>query len=183
MHDIGGECIFKESLGCFEIATFKLLMTIILSAMALAYYCRRGGSLQVLLVFLLGGLILVEAGEGNGTTGARIFIQIAWLVWGSLLLSATFLRNHYFRTESFPARLHFIRPDQRLKKDGAEVLALLIMSLLPLIWFLATSGIWNLPKPQAGWVALLLAVAAFITRGKFLEKNPREGFHGQLSDV
>ncbi|MEM6885303.1 MAG: DUF2339 domain-containing protein [Verrucomicrobiota bacterium] len=166
-----------------EISAVELLITIILSAMALSYYSCRGGSLQVLLVFLLGGVILVEAGEGPGSTGARFFIQVVWLLWGILLLAATFLRNHYMQTESFPARLRFLQPDQKLKKDSSEILALLMASLMPLILFLATSGIWNLPKPQAGWIALLLAAVAFVARQKLITARAREGFQSQLMDL
>gem|GEM_PF-7036180 len=165
------------------VSAVELLMTIILSVMAMAYYCRRGGSLQVLLVFLLGGLILIEAGEGNGSFGAKIFIQLAWLAWGFLLFTGTLLRSHYMRTGNIPARLKAILPEKRILHDRSETLATLVMSLLPLIWFMATSGIWNLPKPQAGWVALFLSVIAFVARRKLLLRYPREGFHGKISDI
>lgn len=166
-----------------SISAVELLMTVILSLAAMAYYCRRGSSLQVILVFLLGGLILIEAGEGNGTTGARVCIQFVWLVWGALLAAATLLRNYFMRTAEFPARIHFIKPEKQSSEDRSGMLATGLLCLVPLIWFMATSGIWNLPKPQAGWVAFFLAVLAFVMRRKLLANFPGESFYKALSDV
>ncbi len=166
-----------------SITAMELLYMLIIADMAMLVYCRRGGSLQVLLVFLLGGLILVEAGEGNGTTGARIFIQVSWLLWGLSILLSAWWRSQFLRTGKFPVGLPWLCPESPQTSDRSALVTSLTLILLPLIWFIATSGLWNLPKPQAGWLALVVALAAFTGRRHLLTGSSRSGYRGTLSDI
>lgn len=154
-----------------SISAIELLFSQIIGLMAMCYYCRRGGSIHIILVFLLGGIILVEAGEGDGSFGAKAFIQIAWLLWGSILFIFPAFRNLYIQSRQVPAALKLFSPEAKSEVDRSGLLAVLLSFLIPLIWFIAISGIWNLTKVQGGWVALCFTVLAFVIRS-CLQKNP-----------
>jgi uncharacterized membrane protein len=173
-----------------SVSAEELLFLLILSTAAMVYYCRRGGTAQPILVFILGGLILVEAGEGNGSLGARIFIQMSWLGWGGLLLSAAWWRqkllSHATRKDDTDSksvqRFGWLAPEKFPANDkrndpatdSSHWVYASAMGVLPLVWFIATSGIWNLPKQQGGWLALVLAISAYAGRMALLQHQRNE---------
>jgi len=171
------------------VSGIEVVVALVISAGAVGVYLKRGGIEQVVLVFLLGGLVLAEAGEGDGGALSLTGLQLGWLIWGVLIMSATWIRHASANRWAPEGRLKrtllcplFVTASERAGQAGATV-----WGSVPIVWFLSACALWSLEKVEAGWVALVLSLFALgLWKSRWARQQPVPGvrevilFHGFL---
>ncbi|MEM6823439.1 MAG: DUF2339 domain-containing protein, partial [Verrucomicrobiota bacterium] len=160
---IGGLLSPLILLAADQLTLFELVSVVLVATAAMMVYFRRGNTWQPLLVFILGGLVFAEAGEGNSVLG-QLGRQVVWTWWSAILVFIPLLRVYVSKLgkEKTTKLLPVWVPENSDKAATEGQVALASMSLVPLTLFVATSAVWNIPKFQAGWMALLFSLVAFI---------------------
>jgi len=164
------------------ISTAEGISALLVSAGGMGLYARRGGLELPVLIFILGGLLLAESGDGANFFGDRLFYQTAWLFWGSFLFAGCYFRNlcangWFLRNaEQAPMLFRVLFPRNVHSGERTGQASAALLAVVPLVWFISACALWNLAKEDAGWLSLILAgLCGLVLRSGWAMRQPVGG--------